>query len=86
MAASNFNEPGSVPVFVVGYETLEQFFVSIPMISFSSEYSAYVKFEVFAAVTMKNVVFWDIKIPVRASQETHYVSATEPSQLSLHKI
>jgi hypothetical protein len=26
-------------------------------------------------VTMKNVVFWDIKTPVRTSQETHYFSA-----------
>jgi hypothetical protein len=32
---------------------------------------------------MKNVVFWDIKNPVRTSQETHYVSTTEftPSML-----
>jgi hypothetical protein len=27
-------------------------------------------FEVFTAVTMNNVVFWDIKNPVRTSQET----------------
>jgi hypothetical protein len=30
---------------------------------------------------MKNVVFWDIKNPVRTSQKTHYVSATESSRL-----
>jgi hypothetical protein len=35
---------------------------------------------------MKNAVFWDIKNPVRTSQETHYVSATESSQLMLCKI
>jgi hypothetical protein len=35
---------------------------------------------------MKNAVFWDIKTPVRTSQETHYVSATEPSLLMLCKI
>jgi hypothetical protein len=34
---------------------------------------------------MKNAVFWDIKT-VRTSQETHYVSATEPSRLMLCKI
>jgi hypothetical protein len=38
------------------------------------------------AVTMKNVVFWDIKNPVRTSQETHYFSTTESSQLMLCKI
>jgi hypothetical protein len=48
--------------------------------------SDYVRFEVFTAVTMKNVVFWDIKTPVRTSQETHYVSTTESSQLMLCKI
>jgi hypothetical protein len=32
---------------------------------------------------MKNGVFWDIKTPVRTSQEIHYISATEPSQLML---
>jgi hypothetical protein len=35
---------------------------------------------------MKKVVFWDIKTPVRISQETHYVSATESSLLMLSKI
>jgi hypothetical protein len=45
-----------------------------------------VRFEVFTAVTMKNVVFWDIETPFRTSQETHYVSATESSQLMLCKI
>jgi hypothetical protein len=34
---------------------------------------------------MKNVVFCH-KNPVRTSQKTHYVSATEPSQLMLCKI
>jgi hypothetical protein len=33
------------------------------------------------AVTMKNAVLWDIENPVRTSQGTRYVSATEPSQL-----
>jgi hypothetical protein len=37
------------------------------------------------AVTMKNVVFWDIRT-VRTSLETHYVSATELSRLMLRKI
>jgi hypothetical protein len=30
---------------------------------------------------MKNVVFWDVKTPVRASHETHYVSTGESGQL-----
>jgi hypothetical protein len=34
----------------------------------------------------KNVVFWDIKNLARTSQKTHYVSATESSQLMLCKI
>jgi hypothetical protein len=34
-------------------------------------------------VTMKNIVFWDTNNPVRTSQETHYVSATEPNRLML---
>jgi hypothetical protein len=33
---------------------------------------------------MKNVTSWDIKA-VRTSQETHYVSTTEPSRLILCK-
>jgi hypothetical protein len=37
-------------------------------------------------VTMKNVVFWDIKNPVPTSQETYYVSAKESSQLMLCRI
>jgi hypothetical protein len=45
----------------------------------------YVRFEVFTAVTMSNSVIWD-KNPVSTSQETHYVSTTEPSQLMLCKI
>jgi hypothetical protein len=35
-------------------------------------------------VTMKNLMGY--KVPVRTSQETHYVSATELSQLMLCKI
>jgi hypothetical protein len=45
-----------------------------------------VRFEVFTAVTMKNGIFWDIKTPVRTSQGTYYVSATESSRLMLCKI
>jgi hypothetical protein len=41
--------------------------------------------EVFTAVTMKIVRHLGYKIPVRTSQETHYVSATERSQLMLCK-
>jgi hypothetical protein len=37
------------------------------------------------AVTMKNVVFWDIKSQF-VLHRRHYVSATEPSQLMLCKI
>jgi hypothetical protein len=48
--------------------------------------TSFVRFEVFTVVTMKNAVFWNIKNPVRTSQETHYVSATEPSQLTLCRI
>jgi hypothetical protein len=40
---------------------------------------------VFTAVTMKNVVL-TYKTPVRTSQETHYVSATESNKLMLCKI
>jgi predicted transposase YdaD len=39
----------------------------------------YVRYEDFTSVTMKNVVFLDKKTPVCTSQETYYVSATEPS-------
>jgi hypothetical protein len=46
----------------------------------------YVRFEVFTAVTVKNVVFLGYKDPVRTSQETHYISVTESSQLMLWKI
>jgi hypothetical protein len=49
-------------------------------------YNICIRFEVFTAVTMMNTVLWDIKTPVRTSQETQYVSATEPSQLMLCKI
>jgi hypothetical protein len=38
---------------------------------------------VFTGVTMKNVVFWGYKNPVRTSEETYYVSATEASRLML---
>jgi hypothetical protein len=41
-----------------------------------------VRSAVFTAVTMKNAVLWDINT-VRNLQETHYVSATEPSRLML---
>jgi hypothetical protein len=44
-----------------------------------------VRFEVFTAVIMKDVVFWDIKKPVHTSQETHDVSTTEPIRLILCK-
>jgi hypothetical protein len=37
-------------------------------------------------IEMKIVVLWDIKTPVRTSQETHYFSVTESSQLMLCKI
>jgi hypothetical protein len=39
-----------------------------------------VRYEAFTEVTMKNVVFWDIKT------QTHYVSDTESSHLTLCKI
>jgi hypothetical protein len=45
----------------------------------------YVRFEVFTAVTMKNALL-EYKIPVRTSQETYYVSATESSRLMLCNI
>jgi hypothetical protein len=35
---------------------------------------------------MRNAVFWDMKNPIRTSQETHYVSATEPSRLCYVRI
>jgi hypothetical protein len=46
----------------------------------------FVTFEVFTAVTMKNVVFCEYKNAVRTSQETHYVSDTDLSRLMLCKI
>jgi hypothetical protein len=49
-------------------------------------YNGDVIFEVFTAVTKKNVVFPEYKYPVRTSQETHYFSATEPSRFMLCKI
>jgi hypothetical protein len=45
-----------------------------------------VRFEAVTAATVKNVVLWDIKTPVRTSQETHYVFTTESSQLILGRI
>jgi hypothetical protein len=45
-----------------------------------------VRFDVYPAVTMKNVLIWDIRNPVCISQETHYVSATQPTGLMLWKI
>jgi hypothetical protein len=44
-----------------------------------------VRFESFTAVTMKNAIFC-YKNPVRTSQETHYISATEPVRLMICKI
>jgi hypothetical protein len=44
-----------------------------------------VRFEVFAAVTMKNAVFWYIKTQF-VPHRRHYISATVPSQLMLCKI
>jgi hypothetical protein len=35
---------------------------------------------------MKNTLFWDTKTPVRTSQETRYVSATESNRLLLYKV
>jgi hypothetical protein len=35
---------------------------------------------------MKIVAFWGYKNPVRTSQETHYVSATESSRFMLRNI
>jgi hypothetical protein len=52
------------------------------MNSFPTE-EHYVRFEVLTAVTMKNGRFLGYKNPVRTSQETHYVSTTESSQLML---
>jgi hypothetical protein len=43
-------------------------------------------FEVFTAATTKDSVFWDIKIQFVPHEKTHYVSATELSQLMLCKI
>jgi hypothetical protein len=51
----------------------------------SCNYS-FVRFEVLKAVSIKNAVFKEYNNPVRTSHETHYVSATEPSQLMLCKI
>jgi hypothetical protein len=45
-----------------------------------------VRCEVLAAVTMKNAVCWDIKNPVRNSQETYYIPATDRSRLMLRKM
>jgi hypothetical protein len=44
-----------------------------------------VRLEVFTAVAMKNVVFWDIRSQF-ISQETLYVSATESSRLMECKV
>jgi hypothetical protein len=44
-----------------------------------------VRFEVFTAVTMKNVVFCDIRTQF-VLHRRHYFSATESSQLMLCKI
>jgi hypothetical protein len=47
--------------------------------------SSRIRSEVFAVVTMKYAVFWDIN-PAHTSQETHYVLATEHRRLMLWKI
>jgi archaellum biogenesis protein FlaJ (TadC family) len=62
--------------------------MKIVMVFVSYERTAtdYLRFVVLTAVTVKNAVFWDIKNPVRISQETHYVSDTNPSRLLLCKI
>jgi hypothetical protein len=44
-----------------------------------------VRFEVFTTVTMKNVVFWDIKTQF-VPHRKHDISATESSRLILCKI
>jgi hypothetical protein len=44
-----------------------------------------VRFEVYTAVTMKDLIL-GYKNPVYTSQETHYVSITEPHQLMPCKI
>jgi hypothetical protein len=43
--------------------------ITSPLQSPASQCS--VKFEVYTAVTVKKVAFWDIKTPVRTSQGTH---------------
>jgi hypothetical protein len=48
-------------------------------------FSKYVRFEVLTAGTMK-IEFWDTENPSPTSQETSYVSATEPSRLMLCKV
>jgi hypothetical protein len=49
-------------------------------------WNAEVSLEVSMALVVKGVVFWDIKTPVRTSQETHSVSAPESNRLMLCKI
>jgi hypothetical protein len=44
-------------------------------------YTHYVRFEIFKAVAMKNVICWDIK--TRSVPHRRHVSATEYSQLIL---
>jgi hypothetical protein len=46
---------------------------------------SYVRSEVFTAITMNNAVIRD-KTPLRTSQEAHYISATEPSNLTVCNI
>jgi hypothetical protein len=52
----------------------------------NSHFKDVVIYTVFTAVTMKNVFFLGYKNQVRASQETHYISAIQLSQLMLCKI
>jgi hypothetical protein len=40
------------------------------------------RFEVFTAVSMTNIVFWDIKTQI-VPHRKHYVPATEPSLLTM---
>jgi hypothetical protein len=52
----------------------------------ATEHSRYMlRFEIFAAVTMKNAVFWD-KWTQSVPHRRHYISATESNQLLLCKI
>jgi hypothetical protein len=47
---------------------------------------SYVRFEVFAGGYYEKCRVMGYKKPVHTSQETHYISTTEPSRLMLCKI